>query len=258
MKKRCVYDLETAKYLYQVGNRFDSLQFICGVILDLDHPTTGLFSTPQKMFDVLNGYDEIYGFNNKEFDNAVLAGEISEWVDLSTLWEEKTKFGKYSDFTWSEIPYDYLQWMVRENHSYARIAKTCLAYRDKKIKMEDTNQAALLKLELDKKSIDLYELINQKTGFKYSCSLNEVCQLTIGKGKTEGISNEDIPKLFKQGEMQKILDYQVQDGDITKELFWFIMKYGYCLINLTKKGMSYKELCLRVDLNELQKIIKGE
>ncbi|MCZ4310967.1 DUF3820 family protein [Vibrio pomeroyi] len=40
------------------------------------------------------------------------------------------RFGKHEGKTWSQVPTEYLTWMVHENHKYVQLARTVLAARN--------------------------------------------------------------------------------------------------------------------------------
>lgn len=257
--KRCIYDIETPKYLNQVQNRYESLGFICGGIIDYDRDLTVVNTNPKKMLELLDTYDMIIGFNNKEFDNLVLAGLCSEYIDVNSILDQPCNFGKYATINWIKLPMDYLEWMANPttDHSYQKIAKTIIAIRNKEINVNDTLDYTNLLLKLNNKSVDLFEILKEETKFKFPTSLNEACKLTLGKEKLDGLSNVDIPVLFKT-DPQKVYDYQIEDCNLTKELYQFIEKYGYCLINLGKKGENYQDICIKVNLPMIQSKLQSK
>jgi DNA polymerase elongation subunit (family B) len=57
------------------------------------------------------------------------------------------------------------------------------------------------------------------------CSLDDICKATLGKSKNA--HSEDGPKLFKEGNLVKLLEYNLQDVRLTKDLFLFIKEYNY-------------------------------
>lgn len=71
-------------------------------------------------------------------------------------------------------------------------------------------------------SLDLLEVIAMSLGFRVK--LDDVAQATLGQGKS-GHGLQAV-EWWKQGEVQKIKDYCLQDVKVTKEVYEFGKKYG--------------------------------
>lgn len=71
-------------------------------------------------------------------------------------------------------------------------------------------------------SLDLLEVIAKSLGFRVK--LDDVAQATLGFGKS-GHGLQAV-EWWKQGEIQKIKDYCLQDVKVTKEVYEFGKKYG--------------------------------
>lgn len=65
------------------------------------------------------------------------SGLVDDYVVLTNSDAERVhnlevlvvRFGKYKGKKWSEVPNDYLQWMVAEEHRYVQLARVILAAR---------------------------------------------------------------------------------------------------------------------------------
>ena len=71
-------------------------------------------------------------------------------------------------------------------------------------------------------NLDLLDVIRESLGFRIK--LDDVAQATLGVSKSgHGLQAVDW---WKQGEIQKIKDYCLQDVKVTKEVYEFGKKYG--------------------------------
>jgi hypothetical protein len=244
----CAYDTETLHLFKDVGNRFEKLGFACGVIVDMETSFIGFYRDPIKMIKhLIENYDIILGFNNKYFDNTMLGSVTQPFVEIEDYINKEIPFGKYKGMKWDMIPKDYLIWLINEETNWSKVASTILAHRDNiTIRYELTDKFVID--QLNEKSIDLFEILSNNTGVKYPSSLDDCCRLTINKQKTDGLSNTSIPELCAQNKWDTIEEYQINDGDITKELFQFILDHGYCLIPAIR-GDKYQDVCIKIPID---------
>ena len=93
--------------------------------------------------------------------------------------------------------------------------------------------------------IDLMIAIYKKVGFRPK--LDHVTNATLGYGKN-GVGS-DAPRLYAEGNLQKLRDYCMQDVRITKDLYEFGLKNGFV------KYYDKKGFLLQTDIDwELGKV----
>lgn len=99
------------------------------------------------------------------------------------------------------------------------------------------------------KSVDLLKEIHKSLGRRVK--LDNVAEATLGKNKS-GHGLEAIT-WWKQGEIQKIIDYCTDDVKITKELYDYALKNG----SLKYKDFSGKTLEVKLDTSDWEKPAGG-
>jgi DEAD/DEAH box helicase domain-containing protein len=73
--------------------------------------------------------------------------------------------------------------------------------------------------------IAIKEMLGPEKWPKGSWTLSEVCQRTIGRGKTgTGVS---APSQLAQGDWAKVTSYCVNDVKLTRDLWRFVREFGY-------------------------------
>ncbi len=95
------------------------------------------------------------------------------------------------------------------------------------------------------KSVDILKEIHKSLGRRVK--LDNVAEATLGKNKS-GHGLEAIT-WWKQGEIQKIIDYCTDDVKITKEIYEYALKNG----SLKYKDFSGKVLELKLDTSQWEK-----
>ncbi len=96
------------------------------------------------------------------------------------------------------------------------------------------------------KSVDLLKEIHKSLGRRVK--LDNVTEATLGKNKS-GHGLEAIT-WWKQGEIQKIIDYCIDDVKITKELYEYALKNG----SLKYKDFGGKILEIKLDTSHWEKV----
>lgn len=77
----------------------------------------------------------------------------------------------------------------------------------------------------DQKIIDIFDIITIQ--HNVYLKLDNIAETTLGKGK---IANGlDAIRFYKEGKLRELKEYCDKDVEITKDLYEFIMKYGYIL-----------------------------
>ena len=83
------------------------------------------------------------------------------------------------------------------------------------------------------KSFDILDQLKKKLGHRVS--LESVAQATLGVGKTG--SGVEAVRFWKEGKIDAVIDYCKQDVDITKRIYEFIQKHGFCYyLNLNRES----------------------
>ena len=73
------------------------------------------------------------------------------------------------------------------------------------------------------KSFDILAQFERIKGHRVS--LDSVAQATLGEGKS-GDGTQAV-KWFREGKIDKVIEYCKQDVDLTKQIYEFILDYGY-------------------------------
>ncbi len=90
---------------------------------------------------------------------------------------------------------------------------------------------------------DILEEVEKNLGRRIGLGI--LAEANVGAGKTG--HGGDAIEMYKQGEIQKLKDYCLQDVKITKDLYELIKKQGYLWIperntsRMTKLAIEYKE-----------------
>ncbi|MBF0525688.1 MAG: DUF1998 domain-containing protein, partial [Deltaproteobacteria bacterium] len=84
-------------------------------------------------------------------------------------------------------------------------------------------------------TLDMLEHVHQTVGFRLS--LDHLAQETLGRGKT-GVGLESVT-WFKQGLIDKVIDYCREDVRITRDLFLFGLEHGHVLFK-NKQGRQVR------------------
>lgn len=239
----CIYDLETKFLLREVGNRYESLGFLCGVIWDKDRETVSFYKDATSMLTALLTYDKIISFNGLKFDNLVLAGICCDYIENAT--DIELTFGKHKGQKIKDIPTDYIKWLV--NNNPGALEKVLNSIR-MNVGIEEKSQHNLrsdidILQELNSKSIDIFDSIKTHTNLEYPVNFDDLCLSTINEGKTKDITNENIPMLYqtkKENAWPEIMIYVSQEIKIFIRLYHFIKTYGYVLIPQIKKWNNIK------------------
>lgn len=88
--------------------------------------------------------------------------------------------------------------------------------------------------ELKKKiNVDINQLVKSNTGRYHS--LDKVAWGTLGIGKTVGVIGAEAPQLYKDGKLDLLYRYLLDDVQITVKLFYHILKFREIIID----GKSY-------------------
>lgn len=161
-KRYGVFDIETQKSAAEVGGWHHAEKMLVSVAVVWDAVCDDYLVFREgevaELLAHLRGLDLVVGFNNKRFDNQVLAGYGGQ--DL------------------------------------ARLA-----------------------------TIDILEKVKERLG--YRLSLNSLAEHTLGiKKSADGLM---ALKWYKEGRIDKIIDYCRQDVEVTRELFHFGLENGYLL-----------------------------
>ena len=157
-----VFDIETQRSAAEVGgwHRAERMLVSVAVIYDagLDDYLVFREGEVEKLIAHLGSLDLVVGFNNKRFDNQVLAG--------------------YGDHNLPALP-----------------------------------------------TLDILEKVKQRLG--YRLSLNSLAEHTLGvKKSADGLM---ALKWYREGRIDKIIDYCRQDVEVTRNLFLFGLEMGYLL-----------------------------
>jgi len=253
MKKLCFYDIETANDISIIGfKNFESMGFACGCLgyrtSDGEY-TTGDALTAKDFFvrlieRIKDGYT-LAGFNNKGFDNNVLAHQLGvlDAQDYLNIPIGGTK----GDTLWNDVDTGWLQWCVTNKAGQYSIAKVVLDHRNG-VDTGNKKTVKQIKEYLDSNSIDLMLKIDEATGENYSTNLDSVTRLTINEEKNG--NGKDVHILYKNNEIDKILSYCRNDVKLVSDLYDFIVKYKYVNIPLYKKyGKLLDNICLKVKLD---------
>ncbi len=161
-KRYGVFDVETQKSAAEVGgwHRADLMRVSVAVVWDAGLNDYLVFreGEVEQLLAHLRGLELVVGFNNKRFDNQVLAG--------------------YGGHDLAGLP-----------------------------------------------TIDILEKVRERLG--YRLSLNSLAEHTLGvKKSADGLM---ALKWYREGRIDKIIDYCRQDVEVTRELFCFGLEKGYLL-----------------------------
>lgn len=93
----------------------------------------------------------------------------------------------------------------------------------------------------DQKIIDIFDIIAVQ--HNVYLKLDNIAETTLGRGK---IANGlDAIRFYKEGKLKELKEYCDKDVEITKDLYEFIMKYGYILY--TDGLNQIKKLEIKID-----------
>lgn len=90
-------------------------------------------------------------------------------------------------------------------------------------------------------TLDLLELIHNSLGFRLK--LNDVAQATLGVGKTG--TGLDAYRYFKEGKLDLLRDYCLNDVKVTKEVYEYALAHGH--VKYPDLGGVTKEVKLAMD-----------
>lgn len=90
-------------------------------------------------------------------------------------------------------------------------------------------------------TLDLLELIHNSLGFRLK--LNDVAQATLGVGKTG--TGLDAYRYFKEGKLDLLRDYCLNDVKVTKEVYEYALTHGH--VKYPDLGGVTKEVKLAMD-----------
>ncbi len=76
---------------------------------------------------------------------------------------------------------------------------------------------------LDGKSFDILADIYRRLGFRVS--LDNICSATLGKGKIG--SGRDAVEWFRQGQIEKVVEYCQRDVELTREIYRYGQEHGF-------------------------------
>ena len=76
---------------------------------------------------------------------------------------------------------------------------------------------------LDGKSFDILADIYRCLGFRVS--LDNICSATLGKGKIG--SGRDAVEWFRQGQIEKVVEYCQRDVELTREIYRYGQEHGF-------------------------------
>ena len=76
---------------------------------------------------------------------------------------------------------------------------------------------------LDGKSFDILADIYRRLGFRVS--LDNICSATLGKGKIG--SGRDAVEWFRQGQIDKVVEYCQKDVELTREIYRYGQEHGF-------------------------------
>ena len=76
---------------------------------------------------------------------------------------------------------------------------------------------------LDGKSFDILVDIYRRLGFRVS--LDNICSATLGKGKIG--SGRDAVEWFRQGQIEKVVEYCQRDVELTREIYRYGQEHGF-------------------------------
>lgn len=189
---------------------------------------------PKKAFKYLQkfvqeGY-KIVGYNTKLYDNnliAELAGELNpkEYMNVPIG-------GNKGETTWGDVEMGYINFLIEKKAGQWNIAEVIKAYRNGDITDDSINEGIKysnqIKEFLDENSYDIMWEMQQVTGGKWVSPFNLVCSMTIGHGKSD--DGAEVPKMYKNGEIERIIKYCKHDVRLSWLLHKFILKYKYVLM----------------------------
>jgi len=141
----------------------------------------------------------VVGYNSFNFDSKVLLGDDRKLDGTNLVYKVGTGLG------WLEMD------LYLEIYKYILPEELC-----KKNNVEKLNYQMIVNEVKANKNLRV-------SGF----SLNDVCTATLGKSKNA--HSEDGPKLFKEGNLTKLFEYNLQDVRLTRDLFMFIKEYNYII-----------------------------
>jgi len=252
MNKYCYYNIIIPNDISIIGSKnFSSMGFACGCIgyesnnEYIIEDFTDIKDYFVKLVSLIKLGYKLLGFNNIGFNNNILAHQLG--VISAEDYLELPIGGTKGNTLWKDVDSMWLKWCVDNKAGQYEIAKAILDYRNN-VPIENKKTVKSIKEFLDKNSVDLMLLIDEITGENYSTNLNTVSKLTINKERTYEIS--EIVKLYKEGKIDKIIEYCHNDIKILYNLCKFIDKYNYIIIPLYKKYRKLlNNICLKVELN---------
>jgi hypothetical protein len=103
------------------------------------------------------------------------------------------------------------------------------------------------------KRFDMFDDLVARTGIKYVTSLERLVRTTIGEGKTEGVSGENIPQMWQEGKTDEVIEYCRRDCEVLFLLFEFARKYDYVLLEPNKNPDLFGNMVLKIPVDWKQK-----
>ena len=126
--------------------------------------------------------------------------------------------------------------------SYLESAPLIVSFNGIKFDYEVLRPYGLKPELLYPKSFDILDRMKKVLGHRVS--LESVAQATLGVGKTG--SGTEAVRFWKEGKLDAVIDYCKMDVDITKRIYEFIQKHGFCYyLNLNRE--SCRTPCLTDD-----------
>lgn len=194
MSKHIVFDCETQKLFSEIADGTKpwllKMSTCVTYCYEEDQYKFWTYTNQNDLLEYLNG-NIVIGFNSITFDCPLLLGENHK-IDANG----NSSNGKYS---WSN--YDI----------YIEIKKRLTRTVGKSIKET---------FEIMKKNFSLHE--------KGIYKLDSVAIATLG-GKCKNGNGLEAVELFKQKKIMELIQYNLQDVRITKQLYDFIKKFGYAI-----------------------------
>jgi len=158
------------------------------------------------VFDIetQNTFDDVGGYFPEKLDVSVVCAYF------------------YADDSWRSYTIDKMQELLKDLES----ADCLIGYNSIGFDVPVLNKyyaGDLLKIP----QLDMLDKIRQSLG--YRIKLDDVASATIGQGKSaHGLQ---AVQWWKEGKVQEIIDYCMQDVKVTKEVFEFGQKNGYVLFD---------------------------
>ncbi|MBA7479053.1 hypothetical protein ES707_14484 [subsurface metagenome] len=76
---------------------------------------------------------------------------------------------------------------------------------------------------LDGKSFDIFTDLENRLGFRLS--LDVICSTTLGKSKLA--KAEDVIKWWRQGQVEKVMEYCQMDVELTRDIYRYGQEHGF-------------------------------